>query len=117
MQSKGNLFDLSKLSVAELRTLQDDIKQALTDREHEERNKAREEIMAIAQNAGLSLKELLAGSTRGTGKSAKGTRSGKVAVQYRHPSNSSQQWTGRGRQPAWVKDWVQSGKSLDELRV
>ncbi|MBA4095048.1 MAG: histidinol phosphate phosphatase, partial [Candidatus Accumulibacter sp.] len=26
-------------------------------------------------------------------------------------------WTGRGRQPKWVKEWVEGGKSLDKLRV
>jgi hypothetical protein len=36
---------------------------------------------------------------------------------YRHPDNASQQWTGRGRQPKWVKEWVEGGKSLDKLRV
>jgi DNA-binding protein H-NS len=40
-----------------------------------------------------------------------------VAVRYRHPDNASQQWTGRGRQPKWVKEWVEGGKSLDKLRV
>lgn len=114
MQAKGSGVDLSKLSVAELRALQDEVKLALKEREQEEQSKAREQILAIAQSAGISLKELLGGSPRGAGKGGKG---GKVAVQYRHPSNASQQWTGRGRQPAWVRDWVKSGKSLDDLRV
>jgi DNA-binding protein H-NS len=38
-------------------------------------------------------------------------------VRYRHPDNADNQWTGRGRQPKWVKEWVESGKSLDKLRV
>jgi DNA-binding protein H-NS len=66
--------------------------------------------MAIAQSVGMPLKDLLAAS----GRSGKG---GSVAVRYRHPDNASQQWTGRGRQPKWVKEWVDSGKSLDKLRV
>ena len=44
-------------------------------------------------------------------------RVGKVAVQYRNPDNASEQWTGRGRQPLWVRHWVESGKSIDLLRV
>lgn len=39
------------------------------------------------------------------------------AVQYRNPTNPSQAWTGRGKQPKWVSEWVQGGKSLDALRV
>lgn len=103
-------MDLSKHSIAELHTLQEQIKQALKDREQLERSKAREEILAIAQKAGIPLKELLGGSQ------AK-TKTGKVAVRYRHPENAALQWTGRGRQPKWVLDWVASGKTMDGLRV
>jgi DNA-binding protein H-NS len=79
-------------------------------REQEEVQKAREQIQAIAQRVGLPLKDLIAANTRGS-------KSGSVAVRYRHPDNQAQQWTGRGRQPKWVKEWVEGGKSLDKLRV
>ncbi|WP_348235634.1 H-NS histone family protein, partial [Salmonella enterica] len=68
-------------------------------REHQEDAKAREQILAIAQSVGVPLKDLLAATSRGKGTS--------VAVRYRHPDNASQQWTGRGRQPKWVKEWVE----------
>ena len=42
---------------------------------------------------------------------------GTVAARYRNPADASQQWTGRGRQPKWVKEWVESGKALDGLRI
>ncbi|MQR01316.1 H-NS histone family protein [Glaciimonas soli] len=104
-------MDLSNLSVADLRTLQEQIKQALKEREHEEKNKAREQILAIAQGAGISLKDLL-GNTRVKSGVAK-----KVAVRYRNPNDASLQWTGRGRQPKWVQEWLASGKTLDALHV
>jgi DNA-binding protein H-NS len=72
--------------------------------------KAREQILAIAQSVGMPLKELMAASGRGS-------KGATVAVRYRHPQDSSQQWTGRGRQPKWVKEWVDGGKSIDDLRV
>jgi DNA-binding protein H-NS len=102
-------MELSKLTAAELRSLQDQIKQELKKREHEEVAKAREQIMAIAQSVGVPLKELIGNGVR--------AKTGTVAVRYRHPNNSSQQWTGRGRQPKWVKEWVDGGKSIDALRV
>ena len=40
-----------------------------------------------------------------------------MAVQYRHPDDTTQQWSGRGRQPEWFKEWVDAGKSMDLLRV
>lgn len=101
-------MDLSNMSLGDLRNLQEQIKQEMKKREQQEVQKAREQILAIAQSVGVPLKELI---TTGRGKS------GSVAVRYRHPDNASQQWTGRGRQPKWVKEWVEGGKSLDKLRV
>jgi DNA-binding protein H-NS len=112
-------MDLSKLSVAELRALQEQLEQELKKREHEDIIKAREQIMAIAQSVGIPLKDLVSGQIRtktGAGKE-KGKRKEQVAVRYRHPSEPSLHWTGRGRQPGWIKDWIGSGRSLDALRV
>lgn len=106
-------MDLSGLSVANLRTLEEQVKQTLKAREQEELIKAREQILAIAQSVGLPLKDLL--STQSRTKSS--VTKTKVAVRYRHPSDASLQWTGRGRQPKWVQDWVVAGQSLDALRV
>jgi DNA-binding protein H-NS len=78
-------------------------------REHLEVAKAREQILAIAQSVGVPIKDLIGNGIR--------AKTGTVAVRYRHPDNSAQQWTGRGRQPKWVKEWVDGGKSIDKLRV
>ncbi|MEG2031058.1 MAG: H-NS histone family protein [Janthinobacterium sp.] len=102
-------MNLSMLTMAELRNLQDKVAQELRGREREDLNKAREQIMAIAQQAGIPLKQLILDGLQ--------PRTGKVAVRYRHPDNAAEQWTGRGRQPLWVKKWVESGKSIDLLRV
>jgi len=59
-------------------------------------------------------RRVLEGRGAGKGSSTKGNT---VAVRFRHPDNETQQWTGRGRQPKWVKEWVEGGKSLDKLRV
>lgn len=39
-----------------------------------------------------------------------------ATVRYRHP-NLTQTWTGRGRAPKWVRDWIEGGKTLDSLQV
>ncbi|NMM26350.1 MAG: H-NS histone family protein [Glaciimonas sp.] len=106
-------MDLSKLSIAELHALQDQIVRALKERGQVERAKAREQIMAIAQGVGIPLNELMGAQVR-VAKTAPMT---KVAVRYRHPADASLQWTGRGRQPKWVHEWLASGQSLDALKV
>lgn len=107
-------MDLSGLSLAELSDLQEKIKQEVKQRQKQEVVRAREQIMAIAQSVGVSLDELLSVSSK-AGKSAKPRKP--VAVRYRHPKDASLQWTGRGRQPQWVKDWLAGGNSLDSLGV
>jgi len=49
-------------------------------------------------------------------KKASGKR-GKVAPKYKNPANSAETWTGRGRQPVWVREYVQSGGSLDQVAI
>lgn len=103
-------MDLSNMSVGDMRNLQDQIKQEMKKREQSDLAKAREQILAIAQSVGVPLKDLLATTGRGG-------KTGTVAVRFRNPDDASQQWTGRGRQPKWVKEWVEGGKSIDKLRV
>jgi len=107
-------MDLSKLSLAELKDLQVQIAAGLKDREKSDLDVARREILEIAHRTGLSLKDLF-GTSEPKGKLRKQT--GKVAVQYRNPQNSSQEWTGRGRQPNWVKELIASGKNLLSAKV
>jgi DNA-binding protein H-NS len=106
--------DLSKLNVAELKDLQAQVAVEMKNRERSEVEKARNDINAIAQSLGLSLKDLLDNADT-KGKIRKQT--GKIAVQYRNPQNASQEWTGRGRQPSWVKELLASGKNLMSAKV
>lgn len=105
-------MDLSNMSSADLRNLQEQVKRELKQRESQDLAKAREQILAIAQSVGMPVKDLVAGV--GAVRSGK---TGSVAPRYRNPADASQQWTGRGRQPKWVKDWVDAGKDIAGLKV
>ncbi|MES2742406.1 MAG: H-NS histone family protein [Pseudomonadota bacterium] len=102
-------MELSNMSAVELRNLQEKIKKEIGKRSQQDLVKAREQILAIAQSVGVPIKELISSGVR--------AKTGTVAVRYRNPGDASQQWTGRGRQPKWVKQWVDSGKAIDQLRV
>ncbi|WP_332853000.1 H-NS histone family protein [Duganella sp. S19_KUP01_CR8] len=104
-------MDLSNMSSADLRNLQEQVKRELKQRESQDLAKAREQILAIAQSVGVPLKDLVGG--------AAGTRAktGSVVPRYRNPADASQLWTGRGRQPKWVKDWLEAGKDIAGLKV
>lgn len=105
------MTDLSKLNSGELKALIEQATKELKNREKSDVEAARNEIHAIAQRLGVPLKDLI-GAGGGIRKPT-----GKVAVQYRNPADASQEWTGRGRQPNWVKTFVGNGGDLLKLKV
>ncbi|MGE5472584.1 MAG: H-NS family nucleoid-associated regulatory protein [Bacteroidota bacterium] len=109
-------MDISNLSIAQLKELQAAIPGEIAKRQTEEKQKVLDQMMALASSHGFSLDELLGknvskktGSNKAAGK--------KVQAKYRHPNQPDVTWTGRGRKPVWVADWVASGKSLDDLAI
>jgi DNA-binding protein H-NS len=88
---------LDKMSVKDLRELKMRIDAAIVARQVKEKAELRQKMAELAEEAGLSLDEVL-GSRRGGGKGK-----GSVAVKYRHPENATLTWTGRGRRPKWLE--------------
>jgi DNA-binding protein H-NS len=103
--------DLSKYSITQLRALEVQVINELKARYFLSISKAREQILHIAQSAGLSEKDLRAI------KAPKTSKHSTVAVKYRNPADPTQQWSGLGRQPAWVKAWIASGKNIEEAKA
>lgn len=103
-------MDLSKYDSNELQQLKKDIDKELKRRRKQDVKEAQKELKNIADRYGLSVQDLVSGVAP---KSAKPAGS----VRFRHPQDPSKGWSGRGRKPAWIKDWENAGRSLDELRV
>ena len=105
------MIDLSIYSFQELRTLSYQVQQQLSSREVHDRERARQEIFAIAQGAGIDLKDLAQ-----TKLSIK--KLGPVPARYYNPADVNQKlWSGRGRQPRWFTELLKSGKTKDDLRI
>jgi DNA-binding protein H-NS len=105
--------DLSGYELSELKGLQHDVERAIKERQHQELQKAREQILAIAQEVGGSIEVLFSAPV----KKAQKESGPKVAPRYRNPKDSTQTWSGRGRQPRWIAEGLASGKTLDEFRM
>ena len=107
-------MDISHLTVAQLKELQAKIPAEIQKRQTEDKQKVLDQISALASSHGFSLDDLL-------GKKAGGKKGGnagkKVAAKYRHPAQPELTWTGRGRKPAWVNDWLASGKTLESITI
>lgn len=105
-------MELSNLSLVELKNLLTLIPAEIKKREKEDKAKTLKELEALAAERGFNLAELMGeGSTKV--KKEKGT----VAVKYRHPQNAELAWTGRGRQPKWVVEFLANGGTLEQLAV
>lgn len=105
-------MDLSALSLAELRDLQQQIPAELKRREASEKANVLNEVRAFAKARGFAIEDLLGKDVK-----VKASAGGKVKVKYRHPQNAELEWTGRGRKPKWVEAWLAQGGNLDALLV
>jgi DNA-binding protein H-NS len=105
-------MDISALSTAELSKLLADIPKEIARREKGEKARVRKELEAFAAAQGYSLEELVGDG----GEKAK--RAGKpVAAKYRHPENGALTWSGRGRQPKWVAEFLTMGGKIESLAI
>lgn len=98
--------DLDALSLDELKALQKDVDVAIRNFEKRKKTEALVAAKRAAEEHGFSLDQLMG---------AKGTIKG--APKYANPADPSQTWTGRGRQPQWVKDAMAAGKTLDDMAI
>ena len=104
-------MDISTLSVTDLKSLLEGIPAEIKRREKEDRARIRKELEELAAKSGYSLDDLLGEAAAKIVKVKK-----PVAVKYRHPQDSSLNWTGRGRQPKWVVEFLANG-TLEQLAV
>jgi len=108
-------MDISHLSIAELKELSAKVKQQIQAVEQKSLADARQQIQAIAASLGVSVSSLVDGiSTK-----KPHAKSGPVAVKYRDPSDSKNEWSGRGRKPRWVSAYLDadSKHKVEDLAI
>lgn len=102
--------NVNEMSKEELKKLIKDAEKALDTLEARRLAEAKKAAETAAKEYGFSLDELLDGSAR----KKKGT---KGPAKYANPADPSQTWTGKGRKPHWVNTALDTGKSLDDLKI
>lgn len=101
---------LDKMSLEELEAQKREIEATIKGFEKKRRADCLAELRAVAKAHGFALEEFTGG------KLAK-TAATKGVAKYANPADPSQTWTGRGRQPGWVKEALAAGKSLDTMAI
>lgn len=110
-------IDLSGLSVAELEKLIDSARARIEVVKRQKFSELRRSLEAQAREAGFDVYELFSGARGAKPVAAEAATKRPVAPKYRNPANHLQTWTGRGKQPHWVRDALAAGKNLDELAI
>ncbi|MEE4212421.1 MAG: H-NS histone family protein [Parvularcula sp.] len=104
-------IDLTALDLDQLKQLRKDVDKAVASYEKRRKQEALAKAEAAAKEAGYSLSELFDDTPK------KGKKGQANPPKFRHPENPELTWSGRGRQPGWIKDALEQGKSLDEYLI
>jgi DNA-binding protein H-NS len=105
-------------SLEQLIAQREELERKIREAQSAEREAGIAEIKAIMTRLGLSARDLGAMGVSTGPAAPKSPKTSKVAPKYRDPTpGSTQTWSGRGLQPNWVKKAIESGKSLDDLRI
>lgn len=99
---------LDAMSRDELLSLQKDVDAALKDYDKRKKKEALAAAQRVALEYGYSLDEVMGGKSGAKSKSP---------PKYANPADPTQTWTGRGRQPGWIKSALKKGKKLEDMAI
>ncbi len=105
-------INLSELNEKQLEKLKGDIEKELTGRSKQKLAEARKAVEEAAKKHGFSLQDVLGAKARG-----KAAAKPASAPKYSNPADTSQTWSGRGRQPEWFKAAIAAGKSPEDMAI
>ena len=108
-------IDLKNFSPKELQALIANANAQMHNAHAAQVQSVKQKIETLLRNSGLTLNDLYPSRAKAPGK--KGAK-GAVAPKYSNPSNPSETWSGRGRQPAWfAKALKRRGITADTLLI
>lgn len=101
-------IDLDSMSRDELLTLKQNLDRALATHDERKKAEARAAAEKAARDHGFNLDDLLVAQKK-SGK--------KNPPKYRNPEDPRQTWSGRGRQPGWIKAALEDGRKLEDFAI
>jgi len=100
--------DPAKMSLKELQELEVKVRKAKSSVQERSRSELRQQLEAVAAQAGFKLGELFGG---------RGGKGRKVAAKYANPDDPSQTWSGRGRKLRWLAARVRAGDRVEKFLI
>lgn len=110
-------IEIEAINTEDLEDLLKRIPVELAKRREAKRQEAYDRMQKIAQESGFTIGEIVGAATKsGKGRAREGHKT-MGAIKYRDPNDHSRTWTGTGRKPKWVEDWLAANGTLDGLKV
>ena len=106
-------LDINSLSISELESLTQKASTLIEAKKEQSLDEAYSRIVQIAQEAGLTLEELVEHGTKKTVQPAKKP----VKPRYQNPDNTTETWTGRGKQPRWLAEKIKAGAKSEDFLI
>lgn len=105
-------IDLSVYEVEDLNALVEKAKKEIANKEKMRIMEARNQIQQLASDLNMTVEELL-------NLDAKKKKSSKTVskIKYRNPADPNQTWTGRGKQPNWLKEAIEMGARKEDFAI
>lgn len=111
-------IDLTSLSPSQLQSLIENASSQIHHARASQVQDIRAKIDDLLSKSGLSIDDVYPARGKGRGKAAKGSKGSSVAPKYRNPSDPSQTWSGRGRQPLWLAAALKKrGSSIEQFLI
>jgi len=90
--------------------------------------KVRAQLTKLAKKSGYTLEEVVGVAPRATRKprvvkakvaTAKPTKRklAKVEPKYRNPANAAETWSGRGKPPRWLAEYLNQGRNREDFLI
>ncbi len=110
-------IDLKGMSRKELEKLQKDVDKALTRISDKELKAVRDEAAKLAAKHGYTLADITGDAPVKKARKIATEPKTKAPAKYANPTDKTQTWTGKGRQPTWFKDAVASGTAPEAMEI
>ncbi len=111
---------LNAMSLRQLQALSDVVQRMIETRSLAERKSAAAaEARNVAGKHGFSLSDLADVPVEAPKKRKRGEKKpkGRIPSKYQDPNDATRKWTGRGRAPGWVREYLEAGGSKDDLLI
>tara|TARA_R110002074_G_scaffold98565_2_gene213342 strand:- start:2641 stop:2955 length:315 start_codon:yes stop_codon:yes gene_type:complete len=104
-------MNLSEMTYPEMVAHQKELETAMRNLEKTRKANAKKAVRATAKEHGFTVEDLFDMPSKTTGSASKSK------PKYRNPDNHAETWTGKGRNPQWIKDALEKDGDLSRFEI